>query len=359
MILILITAFISLVSLIILHELGHFLFAKKLGVKVEEFGLGYPPRIWGKKIGETLYSLNLLPLGGFVRIYGQEAPIKGDHQSFSEKPFWQKSLIILGGVFSFWVISAIILSIVMFIGAPTMVEDFESAGLINPKVQIIGIEKGSPAEKAGLKLGDVILKVSNSGLEPLAVNNVKEIQDFSHQNLGKEVFLTIQRGTGYLNIPLTLREEGAPMGVEIVRTALKKYPWYEAPVKGIQATGTLTVAVVQSWVMVLANLFKGQWLPAGVQVTGIVGIFQLFTEIGGLGVSYFLQFIAVIAVHLALINSLPLPALDGGWFLFLVIEKIKGSPLNQKLVQRTSVVFFFFLVILMIWITIKDIIRIF
>lgn len=363
MYLILIIAFFSLVGLIIIHELGHFLIAKKLGVKVEEFGLGFPPRIWGKKIGETIYSLNCIPFGGFVKIYGHEDPVQGDPRSFSERPFWQRSLIILGGVFVFWVVAVIILSAVMIIGAPSVIEDSDTTDLINPKVQIISVLEGSPAQEASLKLGDIILGVGTQDSKIIDVNKVVDVQNFSLANKGQEAVLTIKRGLDVFNVSMTLKdnygENEGPIGVSLVRTDLKKYPWYLAPIKGVQATFNLTEAIIQSWIMLLGNLFSGQGLPPGVQVTGIVGIFQLFTEIGGLGVSYFLQFIAIIAVHLALINILPIPALDGGWFFFMLIEKIKGKPLNQILVQRTSVVFFFLLVGLMIWITVRDIIRIF
>src|SRR4030042_6402817 len=138
MIFTIIIVFISFVILVILHEFGHFILAKIFGVKVEEFGLGYPPRLLGKKFGETIYSINLLPLGGFVKIYGQEERIDNP-RSFTTKPFWQRALIILGGIISFWVVSAILLSIVMAIGAPTAIEDEENGGMVNPKVQIIAI----------------------------------------------------------------------------------------------------------------------------------------------------------------------------------------------------------------------------
>ncbi len=359
MYLILITAFFSLVALIIIHELGHFLIAKKLGVKVEEFGLGFPPRIWGKKIGETIYTLNWIPFGGFVKIYGHEDPVYGDPRSFSERPFWQRSLIVLGGVLVFWVVAAIILTIVMMIGAPTVIDDSTTTDLIDPKVQIISVLEGSAAEESGLKLGDIIQKVKSKDSSALDVNKVADIQNFSEVNKGEEVVLTIKRGMEVFDVEMTLTVDETPIGVSLVRTDLKKYPWYVAPVKGIQATFSLTLSVIQSWIMLLGNLFTGQGLPPGVEVAGIVGIFQLFTEIGGLGVSYFLQFVAIIAIHLALINILPIPALDGGWFFFMLIEKIKGKPLNQVLVQRTSAVFFFLLIGLMIWITIRDIVRIF
>lgn len=363
MILIFITAFLSLVALIIIHESGHFIAAKKLGVKVEEFGLGLPPKIWSRQIGETLYSLNAIPFGGFVRIYGHEEPVYGDKRSFSERPFWQKSIIILAGVFSFWVISAVVLTAVMIIGAPSVIDDSEINNLVNPKVQIISITPGSPAEKAGLKLGDVIVKIKAGDIKPIEVNKVSDVHDLSLANKGQEATLTIKRGVEIFDVSLLIRdsysENDGPMGIALARTDLKKYPWYIAPIKGVQATFVLTWTIIQSWIDLFGSLFSGKGLPPGVQVTGVIGIFQLFAEVGGLGVSYFLQFIAVIAIHLALINILPVPALDGGWFFFMLIEKIKGSPLNQKFVQKTSTVFFFLLIALMIWVTIRDIIRIF
>jgi len=352
MILIIVIAFISLIGLIILHEFGHFVLAKILGVRVEEFGLGYPPRLFGKKFGETIYSLNILPFGGFVKIYGQEEIIS-DPRSFSQKPFWKKAIIILGGVVSFWVISAILLSIVMIIGAPTIVEDDQNQGLIEPKIQIVSVLEGSPAWQAGLKVGDVI-----DGF-----NKVREVQEFTKNNAGKEISLTIQRGKEVFDVSLTLRVPGldgeGPLGVGLARTALKSHAWYKAPFEGILATGNLTWIIIKSWVAVIISLFQGQGLPPGVEVGGPVKIFQLFTEIGSLGPSYFLQFIAIIAVHLALINILPIPALDGGWLLFIVIGKLKGRPLDEKIVQKVSAVFFFLLIGLMIWITIKDIISLF
>ncbi|PIR72282.1 MAG: hypothetical protein COU42_02070 [Candidatus Nealsonbacteria bacterium CG10_big_fil_rev_8_21_14_0_10_36_24] len=350
MILTIIIAFFSLIVLIILHELGHFVLAKSFGVKVEEFGLGYPPRIFGKKIGETIYSLNLLPFGGFVKIYGHEEPIDRP-RSFSTKPFWQKALIILGGVISFWVITVIILTIVMATGAPTAVDDEENQGLIEPKVQIMVVAKGSPAEGAGLKIGDVIKNFVQ----------VKKVQEFIDINKGEETTLTIQRGREIFNVSLVPRfsppnNEG-PMGVALARTALKVYPWYQAPLQGILATGNLTWLIIRSWIMVIKSLFQGQGLPPGVEVGGLPRIFVLFTEVGALGASYFLQFIAVIAVHLALINILPIPALDGGWLMFMIIDRLRKKPLNQKVVQKVSTAFFFLLVGLMIWITIRDIIK--
>lgn len=345
-------AIITLILLIIIHELGHFLAAKKLGVKVEEFGLGYPPRIWGKQVGETLYSINLLPFGGFVKIYGQEQSIK-DPESFSEKPFWKKSIIILGGVFSFWIVSVVLISIVMLLGAPSEVPDEQVVQ--NPKVQIIMVQNDSPASKAGLQVGDAIKKI-----DEVEINKVGQVQNLSQINRGKEINIEVQRGDKTFNVSLVPRMEGdGPIGIALTRTALIKYPWYLAIWKGIEGTINLTWAIIYGWWTLLSNIFTGKGIPAGMEVAGPVKIYQFFSQAGAMGINYFLQFIAFFAVNLALINSLPIPALDGGWFMFLVIEKIRKKPLNEKIVQGVSAFFFILLLALMIWITTREVIQLF
>ncbi len=353
---------ISLVLLLIFHETGHFLLAKLFGVRVPEFGLGYPPRLWGKKIKGTLYSLNLIPFGAFVKIYGQEKRIDSP-DSFSVKPFWQKALIILGGVISFWIVAAILLSVVMYMGVPTVIGDTADKELLkNPKVQIVSVAPNSPADSAGLEIGDAIKGVFVSGAF-YEVDKVGQVQEIIENNKGKEISLKISRAGEETTFSLTPRtsppeEEGA-IGVALLRTALKSYPWYLAPVEGAKATVGLTASIIKSWGATFSSLFGGDGLPAGVEVRGMVGIFELFVQAGALGASYFLQLVAIIAVHLALINALPIPALDGGWLVFLAAEKIARRPLNQKIVQAISSIFFILLIILMVWITVKDVARLF
>ncbi len=356
-----IIAFISLIGLIILHELGHFILAKKFGVKVEEFGIGYPPRIFGKKFGETLYSINLLPFGAFVRMPGEIEKIE-DHRSFSAQPIGKRILIVLGGVISFWLIAAILLSIVMGIGAPTAISDNDNGALKDVKVQIAAIIPGSSAEIAGMRIGDTIssigLKTKN---EKLKIRKVKEVQEFVQAHRGEEITLTIQRGEKVFDLKLIPRVsppegEGA-MGVALIRTAIKIYPWWQAPWQGIRETFNLTMAVLEGWIQAIRNIIKG--LPSGVQLMGPVGIFNLFTQVANLGVNYFLQFIAMISIYLALFNILPIPTVDGGKLLFLGIEAIRKKAISQKVEQNITAVFFALLIFLMVWITIKDIVRIF
>jgi regulator of sigma E protease len=356
-----IVAFISLIGLIVLHELGHFLLAKRFGIKVEEFGIGYPPKLLSKKIGETIYSLNLLPFGAFVKIYGQEEIIDNP-RSFSSKPFYQKALVILGGVVVFWIVAAILLSIVMAIGVPSIISDNEAGILRDPKVQVAEIIPDSPASQAGLKIGDSIVNIKCQFVDA-EINKVKEVQSAIQSCKGQETVMAIQRGENVSEVSLVPRisppENEGPIGIALLRTALKSYPWYQAPIEGVRATGNLTVAIVRGWGMVIKSLVSGQGVPAGVEIGGPVRIFELFVDMSALGINYFLQFIALISISLAILNILPIPALDGGWLVFLIVEKLRGKPLNDKIVQKISLSFFFLLIILMIWITVKDVIRLF
>lgn len=351
--------FISLIGLIVLHEFGHFAIAKKFGVKIEEFGIGLPPRLIGKKIGETLYSLNLIPLGAFVKLYGEEKEIK-EPRSFTGKPIWQRALIILGGVVSFWIISAILLSIIFGIGVPQAISD--QAEVVNPKVQIVAVASGSPAEEAGIKVGDAIKQLTINN-QQLTINKVKQVQEFTKEHLGQTVTLTIERGKEVFDatlIPRVLPPEGeGAMGVGLVRTALTSYPWYLAPIKGVEACFNFTGSIVVGLSQVFGNLIQGKGLPAGVQLMGPIGIGSLMTQAAHLGLTYYLQFIALISIYLAIFNILPIPALDGGKLLFLGIEKVRRKPVSQKIEQGITSIFFALLIALMIWVTIKDIIRIF
>ena len=353
-------AFIALIGLIVLHELGHFILAKRFGVKVEEFGVGLPPRLFGKKFGETLYSLNLIPFGAFVRIHGEEGGIE-DIRSFSSKPIWQRALIVLGGVVMFWIIAWILLSIVMGLGMPTVVSD-EASGLLDPKVQIIAVAPNSPAQEAGISPGDTIKRLSR-GDEQLPITQVKEVQEFTQKHSGKEIILTIERGDEIFDKTLTPRvsppEGQGAMGVALARTAMISYPWYEAPVRGAQETGNLTLGAVQGWGIIFSNLVKGQGMPAGAQVVGPIGIFDLFGKMSAMGVSYFLRFTALVSIFLALFNILPIPALDGGKLVFLGIEAVRKKPVSVKIEQNLTAFCFALLILLLIFVTFKDLQRLF
>lgn len=348
-----IISIISLLALVTLHEFAHFLAAKKFGVKVEEFGIGYPPRIIGKKFGETIYSLNLIPFGAFVRIHGEIGELESS-QSFSAKPIWQRAIIVLAGVVSFWIVAAILLSFIMSLGVPTAISDDETAGFINPKIQILEVSRNSPADIAGLKVGDNILKFSIGDYQ-FSTDKVKEFQGLTDKYKGQEIILTIERGnevfTGKL-VPRVSPPNGeGPMGLALVRTAIKNYPWYEAPWRGIKTTINLTVAIVQGYIHTISNVIAGQ--PSGVQPSGPIGIVKIINQAAKAGISQFLWMISLISIYVAIFNILPIPALDGGKLLFLVIEAIKKKPISQKIEQGITTAVFVLLIVIMIFVTIK------
>ncbi|OHA64834.1 MAG: hypothetical protein A2672_01450 [Candidatus Wildermuthbacteria bacterium RIFCSPHIGHO2_01_FULL_49_22b] len=353
----------SFLALVVLHELGHYLFAKKYNVKVEEFGIGLPPRLLGKKIGETIYSINLLPLGAFVRLEGEERAAPGP-RSFSSKPLGQRAVIVAAGVVAFWLVAALIFTALgMTSGIPTGIGDEEVQGMVNPKVQILGVAKDSPAKAAGIELGDNIEKITNHEsqitIKPITI---REVQEFTKENAGQELFFTLQRGNEQREVQLTPRIDApageGPIGVALVRTAFVKYAWWEAPFRGIERTAALTYEILRGLGALLVNLARGQGLPRGIEVMGPVGIVSVLANSFSLGVPQFLSFFAVLAVYLALFNALPIPVVDGGKLLFLGIEALRKKPIPELWEKRMSAFVFVLLLTLMILVTIKDIARI-
>lgn len=359
-----IIAIISLSILVITHELGHFLTAKFFGIRVDEFGIGYPPKFWGKKFKGTLYSLNFIPFGAFVRIYGHEER-SDSPDSFSAKPIWQRMLVILGGVISFWIISWIVMTGVALIGQPVGTEDNEIVGFRDIKVQVSAVSNGTPAEKVGLKVGDTIVKFRDAKGDWYMVSRVDMLQTLISENKGKEVKLDIKRGKENFELSVTPRTENEDkkglLGIGLARTGIKNFSWYEAPIIGAKSTWAMTALTIEGWGSIFSSLFGGKGMPAGAEMRGVVGIMDLSVQAGQMGASYFLQFMAYISVSLALVNVLPIPALDGGWFVMLIIEWIRRKPLGEKgeNIQKGVTAFFFLLLItLMLFITVKDIIRI-
>ncbi len=213
-------AFLSLIALMVVHEFGHFIVAKKFGVKVNEFGIGYPPRLFGKKIGDTIYSINLIPLGAFVRIHGEEGGVE-DYRSFSGLKIWKRVLIVLGGVAAFWLASIILFSIVFAIGADLPVGDQDIQGLTNAQVKIILVNQDSPAEIAGLKAGDTIIKASSQDSGVKAIGKIKDFQDFTKENLGKQIALTVDRQGKIFEVSLMPRVS-APAGQGAIGVCLER-----------------------------------------------------------------------------------------------------------------------------------------
>ncbi len=355
--------FLVVLSVLVLaHELGHFYTARKFGCKVEEFGLGFPPRIkglgWRSKKTGILYSLNWLPIGGFVKIKGEDGESRNDNDSFGSKPAWKRAIILAAGVSMNMILAAVFLTIGFGLGLPTSLpEDTSELGnvtITDEKIQIYQVAPDLPAAEAGLQLGDELLE-----LDGQIVGATSQVAEYMASHDGQEVSIKLLRGDEEVSITLTPEyyevSGQSVMGVELVKTGLIKYPWYMLPWKGIEATASLTVAIVVAFYDIIKNLVIGQ--PAGVEVTGPVGIAALTGQMARMGLVYIMQFMALLSVNLAIINILPIPALDGGRLLFLAIEKIRRKPVDQKIENIIHNIGFLLLIALMIFITYRDVVK--
>lgn len=354
---------VSLILLMSLHELGHFFLAKKFGITVEEFGIGYPPRIWGKKIKNTIYSINWLPLGAFIKILGEDDAKEKKQGSFASKPIWQRALVLFGGVASFWIIAFLIITILAgFSGVPTAVPDsFNGTGRETPKVQIFSVAKNSPADLAGIKPGDEIINLK-SQIANLKSNKITEIQSFIAEHKGEEILFSLQRGEKVLEISATPRTdppkwEGA-LGVALARVAHMQVAWYKSPWIGLKITALQTKDIPFQWYEFIKKKINNEPTPE-VQLVGPVGLGQIMTQALGQGAGNYLMLVAIISIYLAFFNLLPIPALDGGRLLFIAIEAIRRKPVKPKVEQNITFVFFMALILMALVFTLQDIRRLF
>ena len=337
--------------LILVHELGHFIVARKSGVKVEEFGFGIPPRLFGKKIGETIYSLNWLPFGGFVRLHGEqdEGEITNPRRAFLNKSKKVKTLIIVAGV-----VMNFLLAIVAF----AIVYSFSGVPRDMGKLKIIDVSPGSPAQVAGIVVGDIITKVGKD-----VITNSEDFISKTAALKGKRTVFEIQKNAESLTkVTLTPREnppqgEG-PIGVTITSMEIYYPPVWQRPFYGIyygfkDAVFWGQTIAVGLWGLI-AGLFKGQ-VPQ--DVSGPVGIFAVTTEAAKSGILTLINFVGILSVNLAILNILPFPALDGGRLLFIGIESVTRRKVSAKIEGTIHNIGMIILLILLLAITIGDIRR--
>jgi len=359
-----ITAIIFIIVLgvlVFVHEFGHFIFAKRAGMKVEEFGFGFPPRLWGIKKGETTYSINLIPFGGFVKILGESGEERDNPRSFSSKLAGSRLKVVIAGVTMNFFLAVVLLMATNFLGLRIgLADDKTSAVARDKQIQIIEIIRDSPADQAGLKLLDEVTGVKVDGLFK-AIFSTEELQTFIRENAGQTVTLVIQRNDETLEKELVPRinppaGQGA-LGVSLALTGVVSYPWYEAIWRGVYNTVILTMNTVIGYFLLFKTLlFQGKLLA---DVSGPIGIATLTGQAARIGINYLMQFTAMISINLAVLNIIPFPALDGGRALLIIVEKLKGSPINKKAEQLINAVGFALLISLMVYVTFKDILRFF
>ena len=336
--------------LILVHELGHFIVAKKSGIMVEEFGIGLPPRLVGKKIGGTIYSVNWLPFGGFNRLHGEQ---NEEGLTDLSKSFLHKSKKIR----VFVVVAGVIMNFILAIVAFAIVYSFTGIPRDTGKLKVIDVAAGSPAQVAGIVVGDIVTKV---GKDPITSSG-----DFISKTSflkGKKTAFEIQRNGATIKVNLTPREnppagEG-PIGVTITTMEIYYPPVWQRPFYGIyygfkDAIFWGQAIVVGLWGL-FGGLFRGQ-APQG--VSGPIGIFAVTTEAARNGILTLVNFVGILSVNLAILNILPFPALDGGRLLFIGIEAVSGRKVSPRIEGTIHNIGMIILLTLLLIITVGDVRR--
>ena len=346
-----------LLVLVLVHEWGHFIVAKKAGCTVEEFGFGFPPKIAGRMWRGTLYSLNLLPIGGFVKIEGENMDEENPTPtSFASKSASWRIAILCAGVAMNMILAAVLLAIQSGIGSPTIVTNTNRDSLTNIMTYVLSVASDSHAAQAGIQPYDRIVRYG-AQTQP----NIGDVQRLTKEYADVATAIELERAGKHITLNITARanppENQGALGIGLGETGLLKTAWWKAPWEGVKRTGEMTYVITDQFATLIWRAFHRE--DIGQVLTGPIGIAIYTKEATSLGISYFLEFAAMISINLAIINILPLPALDGGRVLFVLIEKIVGRRVPGRVESYAHTAGFVILIGLMIAITFKDISRYF
>ncbi len=353
MIILTILVFIFVLGLLVfVHELGHFIAAKRAGIKVEEFAFGFPPAIFKKKIGETTYAINLIPLGGYVKLYGEDGGNQDKKNSFAHKTVGQRFWVIFAGVLMNFILAWFLYAVGFNFGLPTTtLQPDQISGKVEQQVIITQVKDGSVAKKAGLEMGDTVISINNQKIE-----NANQLAEITKSNVGKNIDIIIRKyGKNYsYNIKLS-SDSDAPLGIGMVESTKVKTGFFRSIWYGLRET------INTCWLIILAvvGIIKAVFTPATVSeaVTGPIGIWFYFQTALKLGWIYIAQLTALISANFAIINFFPFPALDGGRFVFLGIEFFRKKKTNPKIEAIIHSVGFGILILLMVLVAYRDIVK--
>lgn len=340
--------------LVLVHEFGHFIVAKISKVGVLEFGFGFPPAIYKKKIGETVYSINAIPFGGFVKLLGEDGSQKDNPRSLSVQSNLTKAKIISAGVVMNMVLAWFIFSSLYIVGFHSLIPGTENHLGVKEHTYIAEVEKGTPAAEKGILAKDEVLEINGK-----KIKNADEFVEGVRGKIGQEVKIKIKREQAikeFTVIPFKGKVEGKEFGR--IGVAVDKKVQADdillAPVAGLAESFRLAGMTIVGLFQFFGKIFT---FKLGEEAVGPVGIAVLTNQVRQLGFSFLLQFIAILSISLALLNIMPIPALDGGHLFLILIEKTRGRELSLKLKNILTIVGFVFLIALVIVITTKDLSR--
>lgn len=361
--------FVILVSLIVVHELGHFLAAKIFGIRVDEFGIGFPPRLFGRTWGETAYTINLLPFGGFVKIFGEDGQTPGEteemaNRSFMRKPRYIQAAVLVAGVGMNIIAAWLILSVGYMIGLPSD-ETSARVPLTEMHATIVDIAPNSPAHAQGILPGDQVKSISTvSGARVEGSEGADAVRTFIGvhgeenlslvlENAGVERTVQAQPSVDVVGADAGKRA----LGIALVNVGIEKLPVHVALFAGAVLTKDLTIATAVGLWDFAKGIFEGKADFSA--VSGPVGIVGVVGEASHIGIAAVLMLAAVISINLAIINLLPFPSLDGGRLFIVGIEALRRKAIPQNLALALNAGGFAVLILLMLIVTYHDIAKLF
>jgi regulator of sigma E protease len=369
----LVMGLILFVGLVVVHEFGHFIAARRNGVDVEEFGIGFPPKAWSKKTKSGfIFSVNWLPIGGFVKLKGESdaATEKGTLGAASTAA---KAKIMLAGVTMNLVVAFGLLTILGWVGMPQLIDNQftvkSDTKVIKSEVLAGYVEADSPAAKAGLKARDQILTISYQG-QTERLHDAKQLPQVTEKFAGQKITINYNRQGQLHTATVSLRDQKTVeaskktdhpkgyLGVSPTEYKMTRATW-SAPITAIGLIGQFTAATFQGLGTAIAAVFQGQGSKAAAQVSGPVGIIVILKDGSLLGIQFVLMILAIISLTLAIMNVLPIPALDGGRLYMMLLSRMFGKKLTQEMEERIVGGSFIFLLFLIVLITIIDVKRFF
>lgn len=375
----LVVGILMLTALVVAHELGHAIVARRNGVKVEEFGVGFPPKAWAKTVKKSflgknvVYSVNWLPLGGFVKLQGEHDEDDGKKGDFGGASFWAKTKIMLAGVLVNWLVAIVLLTGLALVGIPKIVDNqftVATDAYVTAETPTVNfVDADSPAAKAGLQLSDKIISVAGETL-----TGADQLPVLTEKYRGKQVVITYERDGQRHDAHATLREsrEGNKgyLGASVYQRESYRATW-SAPIVGVGLTAQLSWLTLQGVGDMAANFVTGlvQKFDASQQqaanekidkasnsVAGPVGLLGvIMPNLVTQGLQYVVLITAVISLSLAVLNTLPVPGLDGGRWFLIALFKVLRRPLTQQTEERIVGAGMMFLFGLIILITIADV----
>lgn len=352
---------VLLVALVALHELGHAIAARRNGVVVEEYGIGFPPKAWGRKLKNgTLFTLNWLPLGGFVKLKGEHDSAEGPG-TYGGATLLAKSKILMAGVLTNWLIAVAIFTVLALVGMPKVLPNqfgVQGDTYVNvSNVAAAEVTSGSPAEKAGVKPGDKLIS--------LAGQPVKDAKSFSAQtaaNAGKTVTLEYIQNNQTKRAQVMLNKDNKAgkgyIGISPAEQTMQRATW-SAPIVGVGVTVQFTYETFKGLAITIADLFQTKFEQASSNVAGPVGIITILKDSSTLGIVPVLFLIGIISLTLAVMNVLPIPALDGGRLFVTLLFRVLKKPLTEAREEKIQFAGFMALMLLVLLVTIVDVRRFF